>query len=386
MMDCSKKKNSLKVNLENFQSISKGTLEFVQGINIIVGQSNSGKSAILRAIKGTVLNPNGSQKYIQKGTDSFKVNLEYEGNSIEWSRGARSPKYVVNGEEYLKVGSSNLSDILDNSGFVLDEGKNLMNIESELELPFPFDKNNSELFKLFEKNIFCISDSTAITKLIKADEEETARQKDIVDNDLDRYKQKLQAVSDLEEEVDLDKLIKGRNDLAELLKKKEQLSIDINSLHDIISMRNVLSKEIPTVLVDKDILHSYMTLQTDIHKLNDIRGVGSTLSKAVPTASTPVDIGPYIELKEDIDTLKQVEKIMSILSPLESPTTRVIGEEYISLRKDINDLRRLQEQALQAKKDLTLLEEQIEKLRVEIDGYKVCPLCGNKLGESNEQE
>ena len=63
MTDCSK--NNLKVTIENFQSISKGELEFTQGINIIVGQSNSGKSAILRALKGAVLNTSGSQKYIK---------------------------------------------------------------------------------------------------------------------------------------------------------------------------------------------------------------------------------------------------------------------------------------------------------------------------------
>ena len=152
MTDCSK--NNLKVTIENFQSISKGELEFTQGINIIVGQSNSGKSAILRAIKGAILNPSGSQKYIKNGTKGFKVGIDYQGNSIEWSRTSRSPEYVINGEKYAKTGSSNLLDFLDNSGFTLDENKSLMNVESELELPFPFDKSNNELLKLFEKNIF----------------------------------------------------------------------------------------------------------------------------------------------------------------------------------------------------------------------------------------
>ena len=72
MTDCSK--NNLKVTIENFQSISKGELEFTQGINIIVGQSNSGKSAILRAIKGSVLNPSGSQKYIKNKCKEVKRN------------------------------------------------------------------------------------------------------------------------------------------------------------------------------------------------------------------------------------------------------------------------------------------------------------------------
>lgn len=385
MTDYSKETNTLKVNLENFQSISKGTLEFVQGINIIVGQSNSGKSAILRAIKGTVLNPNGSQKYIQKGTDGFKVGIEYEGNSIEWARGTKSsPKYVVNGEEYLKVGSSNLTDVLDKSGFVLDEGKNLMNIESELELPFPFDKSNSELFKLFEKNIFCISDSTAIIKLIKSDEDETTRQKEKVEFDLDRYRQKFQAITELEQEISLEKLIEGRNILAETLKNKDKLLLDINNLCDIISMQRVLSQDITPVGVDNDILHKYITLQADIHKLKDIRGVGATLSKVLPTASTPVGVEPYIELKKDMEKLRQAEKLISILSPLEGPTTRVMEETYTSLRQDINQLRIVQEKAQRAKKDLVALGEQIKELSEEINGYKVCPLCGSSLGENNE--
>ena len=98
MTDCSK--NNLKVTIENFQSISKGELEFTQGINIIVGQSNSGKSAILRALKGAVLNTSGSQKYIKNGTKGFKVGIDYQGNSIEWSRTSKSPEYVINGEKY----------------------------------------------------------------------------------------------------------------------------------------------------------------------------------------------------------------------------------------------------------------------------------------------
>lgn len=372
--------NSLKVNLENFQSISKASLEFVQGINIIVGQSNSGKSAILRAIKGAVLNPNGSQKYIKNGTKGFTVGIEYEGNNIEWSRSSKSPKYVINGEEYLKVGNSNLTDIMDNSGFVLDEGNNLMNIESELELPFPFDKSNAELFKLFEKNIFCVSDSTAITKLIKADEDEANKSKDNAEYELDRYKQKLQAVTELEAEVDLDKLIQGRNAIATLLDKKEKLVLDISKLHDMIVMGKVLTKTIPTITVDANLIQDYTALWKDVQKLDEIRGVGKVLSTK-PTASTPVvlNISEYEEIKESVTQLEQAQEIISILRALEAPTTKVIGEEYTSLRNDINTLSRLREQAQNLQKDISDLQVQIKNLEEKKKEFKVCPLCGGEL-------
>lgn len=366
--------------MENFQSISKASLEFVQGINIIVGQSNSGKSAILRAIKGAVLNPNGSQKYIKNGTKGFTVGIEYEGNNIEWSRSSKSPKYVINGEEYLKVGNSNLTDIMDNSGFVLDEGNNLMNIESELELPFPFDKSNAELFKLFEKNIFCVSDSTAITKLIKADEDEANKSKDNAEYELDRYKQKLQAVTELEAEVDLDKLIQGRNAIATLLDKKEKLVLDISKLHDMIVMGKVLTKTIPTITVDANLIQDYTALWKDVQKLDEIRGVGKVLSTK-PTASTPVvlNISEYEEIKESVTQLEQAQEIISILRALEAPTTKVIGEEYTSLRNDINTLSRLREQAQNLQKDISDLQVQIKNLEEKKKEFKVCPLCGGEL-------
>jgi len=375
--------NTLKVNLENFQSISKADLEFVQGINIIVGQSNSGKSAILRAIKGAVLNPNGSQRYIKNGEKQFKVNVEYEGNNISWTReGNKSPKYIINGEEYLKVGSSNLQDVCPKSGFVLDERGNLMNIESELELPFPFDKSNSELFKLFEKNIFCVSDSSSVTKFIKADEEEANRLKDNSTYELDRIKQKLEAINELEQEIDLNKLINGRNTLSNLMNKSNEIKLDIQNLSGIIEAGKVLRKAVPTIEVNTNLQHDYYKLQEDVCKLNEIRGVGAVL-KATPTASTPkvFNISEYSELKNSIIQLNKAEETISILRPLESPTTRVLDEEYTSLRNDINSLQKLREQALVIQKNITDNKELLTQLEADKARFKVCPLCGGELNE-----
>ena len=377
MTDCSK--NNLKVTIENFQSISKGELEFTQGINIIVGQSNSGKSAILRAVKGAVLNTSGSQKYIKNGTKGFKVGIEYQGNSIEWSRTSRSPEYVINGEKYAKTGSSNLLDFLVNSGFTLDENKSLMNVESELELPFPFDKSNSELFKLFEKNIFCISDSTAITKLIKSDEEETASRKDNAEYELTRLQDKLTAIEELEKEVDLNWLVSKRGELANLASDKEKLLLDIQNLHGIISLGKVIGKGVPHLSQLPD-LQDYISLSKDIETVEQIRGVGNILSQSVPTVSTPtVSVSEFIELKNDIKELEKAGKVISILSPLEAPLTIGIGDEYTSLRNDINTLSRLREQAQMIQNNIKEKRQEIQLLEDKKSKFKVCPLCGGSL-------
>ena len=45
------------LKIEDFQSIGNAELEFIPGINLIVGQSNSGKTAVLRAIDSVLTNP-----------------------------------------------------------------------------------------------------------------------------------------------------------------------------------------------------------------------------------------------------------------------------------------------------------------------------------------
>ena len=62
------------IEIENFQSLKDVNLSLVQGINIITGRTNQGKSAIIRAIDADIFN-NGSDEQIKNGESSFKIRL-----------------------------------------------------------------------------------------------------------------------------------------------------------------------------------------------------------------------------------------------------------------------------------------------------------------------
>ena len=93
--------NELKLSLHNFQSISDGELIFKTGLNFIIGQSNSGKSATFRALKACLLNPKGSQRFIKKDNNRAEVVLTYNGNEIEWEKTSKESNYVINGKKFL---------------------------------------------------------------------------------------------------------------------------------------------------------------------------------------------------------------------------------------------------------------------------------------------
>ena len=199
--------NELKLFLYNFQSISEGELVFKTGLNFIIGQSNSGKSATFRAVKACLLNPSGSQRFIKKDTNKTIVELKYNGNDICWNKTGKANSYTINGEEYRNTGKSDAFKILNNeTGFVkAEKGCALMNIEEELQLPFPFGIPDSELFKLFE-NVFCVSDSAVILKSAKDHEDKVKDDISLLELEEAKVQNKINCLNTLKKEVNIEVL------------------------------------------------------------------------------------------------------------------------------------------------------------------------------------
>lgn len=84
----------VKVEIENFQSIKKLTLDLGQ-FTVLVGASDQGKTAIIRAIESVFTNPAG-QSRVRKGASLCTVRLDFDdGSWVLWEKGKTS-RYVVN--------------------------------------------------------------------------------------------------------------------------------------------------------------------------------------------------------------------------------------------------------------------------------------------------
>lgn len=66
------------LSISNFQSHKKTTLEFSEGISVIIGQSDSGKSAILRALNWVINNKPGGEAFRSNWGGDTEVILELE--------------------------------------------------------------------------------------------------------------------------------------------------------------------------------------------------------------------------------------------------------------------------------------------------------------------
>lgn len=358
--------NELKLSLHNFQSISDGELIFHPGINVIIGQSNSGKSATFRALKACLSNPAGSQRFIKKGTTNSAVTLEYSGNQIIWKRSPKESTYIINGETFLKTGSSNAFKIIEDTGFVRDENDVIMNIEEELQLPFPFGISKFELFKLYE-NVFCISDSAVILKAMKENEDSVKSKMSELDLNLTKNKNKLEELKEFKEMVSISTLKQMRDKLKRQRDKLEKLKDGLPVIKKALLVEKI---EIPESTFKSKLndLKEYKQLQKTVYKLKKLHTVGKSLKDTVPT---------FKHYLEEYTELRVLSKIKDIKIPELAFTSNL--EKYTELINYKEFLENLKIKIKEKRANLEDINKLIKKKEEKLKEFKVCPLCHKPL-------
>ena len=144
----------MKVKLKNVGVIDSCDVEFVPGINLIVGSSGSGKSTLLRSIHNIAVNE-FSDSDISFGKESMHISIACDDNIIEYSRFTKSKGdkfyYVVNGEKYSKVGRQSLSaanDILKLGDIDINGDSINFNFNMQFSTPFLIFGSQSTLYNV----------------------------------------------------------------------------------------------------------------------------------------------------------------------------------------------------------------------------------------------
>ena len=97
------KKMIKRIELVNFMSHVHTVIEPADGLTVLVGPNNCGKSAVMTAMQ--ILCHNAPSTYVTRHGEkecSIKV-LTSDGHEIEWSRNRTSSKYVINGETFDRL-------------------------------------------------------------------------------------------------------------------------------------------------------------------------------------------------------------------------------------------------------------------------------------------
>ena len=102
---------AVQVRVQNFQSIEDAKV-VIDGMTVVTGPNNSGKTAFMRAIRGVFTNAPGGP-LVRHGTPHLTVTLTFDdGTEIVWQKGSEKPngkgkkinRYSINGVAIANVG------------------------------------------------------------------------------------------------------------------------------------------------------------------------------------------------------------------------------------------------------------------------------------------
>lgn len=146
-----------KLIIENFQSHVYTEIDFVPGLNVFVGPSDSGKSSILRALRWVLFNQPRGTDFIRKGAKTCRVRLVLEdGTEIIRVRGKSENRYILrtpDGKEevYESIGQGSHQMILQAHQMIpltWDQKETLLQFASQLEGPFLLSESSGSKAKL----------------------------------------------------------------------------------------------------------------------------------------------------------------------------------------------------------------------------------------------
>lgn len=416
------------IEILNFQSHANTKLDFDEGVNVIIGPSDSGKTAVIRALKWIFFNEPSGTDIIKKGEDSAKVTLKLNtGFKIIRGRSKSKNYYEIISPEnetqrFEGFGVNVPQEIINLTGInkiYLGNMKKYLNIAEQLESPFlitdsPSIKANA-LGKLagvdiIDKALGNLSkDMYEINSARKSIENEIRDQKDILKNfeylkddkikierleylfnQVDEYKTKLNTLNDLEKKYSnnlektnqtIEYLEKFKN-LDELFLIYEKMAYKVNNLKLYSNLNNKL------LYTDSKIKELEILLRKiDTDKISNIYSnlleINKTLEKYKYVYKNFVNINKQINQVEK--TLKKYPDILYVDKLLVELSTLNINKEKLSkLKNSLDNVNQKLEEGN------NYVEKLISNYKTAVNTYiellkesGTCPICYNKIDDEH---
>lgn len=235
-----------KLIIENFQSHAYTEIDFVPGLNVFVGPSDSGKSSVLRALRWVLFNQPRGAEFIRTGATKCQVRLQLDdGTEIVRIRGKSINRYVLrtpDGQEevYESLGSGPHPMILQaHQMFPLawDQKEQVIQFGSQLDSPFLLSESGGSKAKLIGR----ISGAHWIDLALK----ETTRERNQLSGEMRQIEKQKEALKE--------KLAPYENvpQLEESMKLAEQLYQQARQTKQKLEQLMHLSEKLQTIQAEK---------------------------------------------------------------------------------------------------------------------------------------
>jgi len=334
-----------RIEIRNFQAHKKLAVDFEEGVTTIIGPSDTGKSAVIRAIRWAVFNKPGGAAFIREGAARCSVKLFLDSGDTVYREKGKANIYKVNDKTLKAFGAEPPAEVI--KLFNLSE----INFQNQHDAPYWFSLSAGEVSRQLNK----IIDLEIIDKALYNINATIRKAKTNIDVLED---QKTGILSDLEkvetaDEMDADlKAIELRYaQCSELTEKAVGMQ---NTIKAIKSARRTLEiasqgREMGDLALERGRAWDEMRQKYEILR----RGV--------------YEIARNVKIIRAAPPKGALEKIETLARVRRETTT-----QYRVLKTLVGEYE-------QTKGELCQATERAEKLERERAKVKTCPLCGQKV-------
>jgi len=425
-----------RIELINFMCHPHTVIDPAEGLTVLAGPNNCGKSAVVVALRTLCENIRGDFM-VKHGESDCRVRVETDdGHELEWRRQSGTVSYKVNGREIHRLQGSTPDD--------LHELLRLPKVISPKEgdtYDIHFARQKSPIFLLDQPGghaarfFASSSDAALLMKMQETHKEKVSKKK----GEKALLVQKSETLEDLleklkpAEEIDscLKSVEKEYEKLVALGERIESLQVDVKALSDQtdkvehISGRVDILKTLadPPELVDTGSLESLIADLADVKvTISQERGRQQVLSGLTEPPELP-NVGPLEKLREDLQAQlreldsseKEVECYKALADPPKLLDTQPLAESLAQLRGTqenvaqcearlrafdalgevptledtdalsglVDEIQEVSEAVRGHRRTLETVEEKLESVENQIrrwaNDHPICPTCGAKV-------
>lgn len=327
--------------LKNFQKHRKKLIEFSPTITVIVGDSDQGKTSLLRCLRWVCLNLPAGTAFIRHGEDHVYARLKFDGYEVLRERGPSMNGYSLNGHCYQAFGQ----DVPEAIASLLNVSS--LNFQRQLDSPFWFDLTPGQV----SKEMNSIIDLSLIDEAFVSIASVVRKAKATVEVSEDRLKLAREERDSLKHTVQIDEQLRSLERVQEsITEKRSQIASLFGLLQEASETRG--DRDRSSVIVSEAVSllrrgETWSELRGSAETLSNLlRSVAETRGEA--SVSVP-DLSELEALQERAEEQRErVETLNSLLTEIQQ--TR--GRERTA-------------EAERAEADATLTQEMGER----------CPLC-----------
>ncbi len=391
-MNGMKKLKSLR--LENFQSHKDLYVEFSDGLNIITGTNNAGKTAIFRALDyiynfGKKGHGNFDPSYVSHKASFCKIIVEFvDGTKIirikSGAKGDKNSIQILNKDDeviYEKLKADKaydqfVTDFLGNPTY--DEEMGSLSFVEQNQPPFLISLTPLKIPEAFARLIKS-SDFDNAVKILKSENNTHSTSIKTIESDIVEYENDLVEYEGLDNLIEIieknDEIILANDELDETIKNLSKIREDALGHRSRIKQLEQLNKDDSKFLSYLEDLDIFSNIHSEIKELSNIKSSIENKQNTIEQLLKENEKDSYLISKEFLEIWNSLSEKHSLIKTLSEYLKSITSKESnIKEHQELNNSDSSQIENYQIE-----IEEYEAKNKTILSELEICPVCNNKV-------